>query len=273
MNETLPPLPMCFATLHHDDGYFTMPERDKKMGQVCRTNAYTAQQMQAYARAAIQALATVPEGISSDQENAMLETGLIDVPFGMTAGQAARTVAKAMLSAAPQPTKQVAQQETYEELVNALHAIDTAAVRLPGFEVKHEGGLQAVVQNIVDAINRQVLQQEPAQDEPVRYEFRWTNPGENKGVSDEELAWKVVEPGWGETVEQKCKALSSYTYNGKLCYEVRALYTRPQANKPMTVEQIVAINERFYNIALRDYDADILVARAIESHHGIKEQP
>jgi len=49
---------------------------------------------------------------------------------------------------------QLAQEpvETWEDLHNALQRIDTAAVGLPTFEVRHEGGLDAVVQNIVDAI-------------------------------------------------------------------------------------------------------------------------
>lgn len=42
--------------------------------------------------------------------------------------------------------------ESYEDLMNALHSINTAAVALPGFEVRHEGGLGAVVRNIVDTI-------------------------------------------------------------------------------------------------------------------------
>jgi len=42
--------------------------------------------------------------------------------------------------------------ETWEDLHNALQRIDAAAVGLPTFEVRHEGGLDAVVQNIVDAI-------------------------------------------------------------------------------------------------------------------------
>lgn len=44
------------------------------------------------------------------------------------------------------------QVETWEELHDALHAIDTAASMLPSYEVKHEGGLDAFVQNIIDAI-------------------------------------------------------------------------------------------------------------------------
>ena len=43
-------------------------------------------------------------------------------------------------------------QESLEDLRGALHRIDTVAVGLPTFEVRHEGGLDAFVQNIVDAI-------------------------------------------------------------------------------------------------------------------------
>jgi hypothetical protein len=42
--------------------------------------------------------------------------------------------------------------ESWADLHNALQRIDTAAVGLPTFEIRHEGGLDAVVQNIVDAI-------------------------------------------------------------------------------------------------------------------------
>jgi hypothetical protein len=41
--------------------------------------------------------------------------------------------------------------------------------------------------------------------------------------------------------------------------------------KPLTDEEIVAINDKHYNIAYRDFDADIAIARAIEAAHGIKE--
>lgn len=49
--------------------------------------------------------------------------------------------------------------ESYEDLVDALNAIDTAAVFLPGFKVTHEGGMGAVVMNIVEAMQR--LSQQP----------------------------------------------------------------------------------------------------------------
>lgn len=61
------------------------------------------------------------------------------------------------------PQSQPEQQESLEDLHNALHRIDTAAVGLPTFAVRHEGGLDAVVQNIVDAIV--ALHEQPAQPE------------------------------------------------------------------------------------------------------------
>jgi hypothetical protein len=42
--------------------------------------------------------------------------------------------------------------DSYADLFNALQRIETAAVFLPSFKITHEGGLEAVVQNIVDAI-------------------------------------------------------------------------------------------------------------------------
>jgi hypothetical protein len=49
------------------------------------------------------------------------------------------------------------------------------------------------------------------------------------------------------------------------------LFTHPPQRKPLTDEEIVAINDKHYNIACRDFDADIAIARAIEAAHGIKE--
>jgi hypothetical protein len=43
--------------------------------------------------------------------------------------------------------------DSYADLFNALQRIETAAVFLPSFKITHEGGLEAVVQNIVDAIS------------------------------------------------------------------------------------------------------------------------
>jgi hypothetical protein len=42
--------------------------------------------------------------------------------------------------------------DTYDSIWNALSRIDTAAVALPTFEVRHEGGIEEFTRNIVDAI-------------------------------------------------------------------------------------------------------------------------
>lgn len=67
----------------------------------------------------------------------------------------------------PQSTKQEP-AESWEELHNALQRIDTAAVGLPTFEVRHEGGLDAVVQNIVDAIVALHERPTPQRTEPIQ---------------------------------------------------------------------------------------------------------
>jgi len=55
--------------------------------------------------------------------------------------------------------------DSYADLFNALQRIETAAVFLPSFKITHEGGLEAVVQNIVDAIAALAQpEQEPGQE-------------------------------------------------------------------------------------------------------------
>lgn len=55
---------------------------------------------------------------------------------------------------------------------------------------------------------------------------------------------------------------------------VQAQTTPPAAQREwveLTDEEIVSINDQHYNIAFRDFDADVAIARAIEAAHGIKE--
>lgn len=70
-------------------------------------------------------------------------------------------------------------------------------------------------------------QPQPVQ-EPVMYQFRWTNPA-GQQVNDTAIEWTQVEPRWNGTVQEKCAELLSHRYGEKPCYEVRALYTSPQA--------------------------------------------
>ena len=50
-----------------------------------------------------------------------------------------------------------------KRLREALHRIDSVAVFLPTFDVLHEGGIEAVTQNIVEAISKAVaaLEKQP----------------------------------------------------------------------------------------------------------------
>ena len=61
-------------------------------------------------------------------------------------------------------------------------------------------------------------------------------------------------------------------YNGMKPSRTVPVYAAPFRRKPLTDEEIVAINDKHYNIAYRDFDADIAIARAIESAHGIGEE-
>lgn len=64
----------------------------------------------------------------------------------------------------------------------------------------------------------------PAQQaEPVRWEFRWTNPDDDPSRHAESLVWKGVVPSWNQTMEMACAELLRYRWNDRPCYEVRAL--------------------------------------------------
>ena len=71
----------------------------------------------------------------------------------------------------------------------------------------------------------------PIKQEPVLYQFRWTNPA-GQQVNDTAIEWTQVEPRWNGTVQEKCAELLAHRYGEKPCYEVRALYTSPQAPQP-----------------------------------------
>lgn len=44
--------------------------------------------------------------------------------------------------------------ESYESIWNALQRIDSAAAMLPTYSVRHEGGIEAFTQNIIDALTQ-----------------------------------------------------------------------------------------------------------------------
>jgi hypothetical protein len=70
------------------------------------------------------------------------------------------------------------------------------------------------------------------QAEPVAWQQRWTNPGVNPNVSPEEVDWKPLELK-GRTEAETLRDLVAYTFDGRPCYEVRALYTHPAASVPV----------------------------------------
>jgi hypothetical protein len=57
--------------------------------------------------------------------------------------------------------------------------------------------------------------------EPVAWQYRWLNPAD---MPDQKPEWLPIEPYWNQTVQEKIAELEAYRYNGKPCYEVRALY-------------------------------------------------
>ena len=56
--------------------------------------------------------------------------------------------------------------------------------------------------------------------EPVAWQFRWTNPGNQP---DQNPEWEPIVPNWNQTMQEKITELEHYRYSGKPCYEVRVL--------------------------------------------------
>jgi len=76
-----------------------------------------------------------------------------------------------------------------------------------------------------------------AEPEPVMWQQRWTNPGVNPNVSPEEVDWKPLDLK-GRTEADTLRELVAYTFDGRPCYEVRALYTHPAAPVPAVPEKL-----------------------------------
>ena len=103
--------------------------------------------------------------------------------------------------------------------------------------------------------------------EPVYYEFR---PVSGDGE------WRRVEPrdrvyGVGEALAD----IRAYRYEGKPCYEIRALYAAPVAvASPLTVDQVKKLmTDCGYDQASRQESSDFINGiRHAELAHGIKEK-
>jgi hypothetical protein len=106
----------------------------------------------------------------------------------------------------------------------------------------------------------------PSEQNPVGYEFKWTNPGANPDVSLEELDWKPVTHRTFQTVQECIRELLAYRYKDVPVYEVRALYTTPLKRQwvGLTREAIdeIWIQGGFAAVAIRAVQT---FARAIEA--------
>lgn len=67
--------------------------------------------------------------------------------------------------------------------------------------------------------------------EPVEWQFRWTNPANDKAPGSA-MDWGTVRCAWNQTLDQRITELRAYRYKGMPCYEVRALYASPPAKEP-----------------------------------------
>jgi len=110
------------------------------------------------------------------------------------------------------------------------------------------------------------------QGEPVAWQFRWTNPGDNINAHPDELAWKALEPRGSETMAERMAEIAHYTYDGKPCYEVRALgvlATPPteavrmsEAERDVLAERKRQVNVEGYNAAEDDEYGEGTLAQA-----------
>jgi hypothetical protein len=74
--------------------------------------------------------------------------------------------------------------------------------------------------------------------QPVMMQFRWTNPGDNPRPTESEMSWQEVTPrNRLQTLQDRIGELLAYEYNGRKCYEIRALYTSPPKAAQLTEAQ------------------------------------
>ena len=68
----------------------------------------------------------------------------------------------------------------------------------------------------------------PFTTDPVRWEFRWLNPGGRAEGDGPFGDWGLLEPrSAGQTMQQLIGEMLGYRYEGKPVYEVRPLYAGP----------------------------------------------
>lgn len=90
---------------------------------------------------------TMGWGIGYSKESDFLEPNVPKAAFPF-----ARAIESEVRTAIAAAGGGVPEGDSYDAIWNALQRIDSVAVLLPTFEVRHEGGIEAFTQNIVDAI-------------------------------------------------------------------------------------------------------------------------
>jgi len=83
--------------------------------------------------------------------------------------------------------------------------------------------------DIICKFDRSEAQQDQPAQEPVMYQYRWLNPGDNPDQPESELEWKLVEVRnvYTDTIANRIDELRGYRFSGKPVYEVRPLYAAP----------------------------------------------
>ena len=60
--------------------------------------------------------------------------------------------------------------------------------------------------------------------EVALWQYRWVNPGDETNITPDMVAWVELKPRNPlQTMEQRLDEIRGYRYEGKPCYEVRAL--------------------------------------------------
>lgn len=130
--------------------------------------------------------------------------------------------------------------------VDKLLALDPAAIA-GSASPRH---IQSVIEDMLsDLLDAQNLSDEKAaqqrvlaeQAEPVEWQYRWTNPGNNPSAHTDDLAWKPVDlKYWNQSIDGRIAELRAYQHAGKPCYEVRALYAHPEPASPPAPQEAQA---------------------------------
>jgi hypothetical protein len=209
------------------------------------------------ARAAIQAIAPVP----AVPERSLALNAALEYVGRHTPHLVYSEIAAAL--AAPQPAQQVAHKPLFTELIakhpglrdELLQQVEKPTIPAPP-ECKTEAERTAYAFGWFKALeaerNRPATQQEPAQDEP----FAWAT-FDGEGGYDLRL-YENNESYRDDYIKRNGPQFTSW---------VMALFTHPQASKPMTEQQA---HQLCFELGFTQNRVMALI-RGVERHHGIKE--